>query len=262
MKAKKSLGQHFLTSEGALKKIIEAADVAARDTVLEIGPGRGALTEALLESGCAVVAVEKDEALASFLGKKFEEEIRGGKLTVVSGDVLELAPEELPLKAGDYKLVANIPYYITGAILEKFLGSDCQPSRMVLLVQKEVAERIARDKKGSLLSNSVRAYGTPTYVSTVKRGSFVPAPGVDSAILLVEDISKNNFKNGKEEEEFFNILKTGFAHKRKLLAGNLAVRYGRKEAAEAFTVCGIGEKARAEELSIDEWQCLAENLEA
>ncbi|MDP3958255.1 MAG: 16S rRNA (adenine(1518)-N(6)/adenine(1519)-N(6))-dimethyltransferase RsmA [bacterium] len=260
MKAKKSLGQHFLASKGALDKIIDAADITPDDIVLEIGPGRGTLTEELLKWAGKVVAVEKDEQLILYLREKFKEEIKVGKFVLMHGDILTLGIENLKLKTENYKLIANIPYYITGAILEKFLAAAHQPARMVLLVQKEVAERIAREKKGSLLSTSVKAYGVPRYGATVKRGSFVPPPKVDSAILIIENISKNNFADKKEEEKFFSILKAGFAHKRKLLSGNLAALYGKERVAETFKSCDIDGKARAEELSVDTWKCLARIL--
>src|SRR3989344_6973903 len=142
MRAKKSLGQHFLKSERALAKIVEAGEVSAQDTILEIGPGQGALTEKLLTTGAKVLAVEKDTYLYKFLKQKFEQEINSGQLNLIHDDILKLDPSYYLLPTPYYKLIANIPYNITGAILEKFLSSDNQPERMVLLVQKEVADRI------------------------------------------------------------------------------------------------------------------------
>ena len=260
MRAKKSLGQHFLASKGTLDKIIDAAGIAPDEIVLEIGPGTGVLTEKLLKWAGKVIAVEKDRELLPLLQEKFKGEIAAGRLDLVEQDILSFDPASLRPHDNPYLVVANIPYYITGALLEKFLGSGYQPTRMVLLVQKEVAERIAREEKGSLLSNSVKAYGVPRYVGTVKRGSFVPPPKVDSAILLIEGISKKNFEGKKEEERFFGVLKAGFAHKRKLLAGNLAARYGKEKAAAAFRAAALPEKARAEELSIEKWRSLARML--
>ena len=140
MRAKKSLGQYFLKSERALSVIIEAGNVNEEDTVIEIGPGTGALTEKLLAASCQVLAIEKDDKLYEFLKTKFEKEIKNGKLRLIHDDILEFDLSKLT--ASTYKLVANIPYNITGAILKKFLGADYQPETMVLLVQKEVAERI------------------------------------------------------------------------------------------------------------------------
>lgn len=224
--AKKSLGQNFLNSEAALMKIRDAADPMANDVILEIGPGLGALTKILLAFAGKVIAVEKDDQLYETLGTLFSAECAAGKLNLVHGDILEFDPETLRVYddglLATYKLVANIPYNITGAIIEKFLSTTFQPSDMVILVQKEVAERIiARDGKESILSIAVKAYGTPRYVATVKAGSFTPAPKVDSAIIAIENISRNHFTNKHHEEVFFQIVKAGFAHKRKMLAGNL-----------------------------------------
>src|SRR3990167_5903415 len=171
MRAKKSLGQHFLKSERALRTMVEAGKVTKEDTVLEIGPGRGVLTEKLLAVGCQVIAVEKDDGLFELLEQKFAKEIASSKLTLIHDDILNFK-----LKIENYKLVANIPYNITGAILKKILETDYQPETMVLLVQKEVAERIVGKRgsrastKESILSISVKAYGIPRYVETVKAG--------------------------------------------------------------------------------------------
>lgn len=261
MRAKKSLGQHFLASKGALNKIVDAANLTKDDIVLEIGPGKGVLTKELSAFAGKIIAVEKDTGLIPGLKEKFKKEISEGRIDIIEKDILDFDTELLRFYRHPYTVVANIPYYITGAILEKFLSAEHQPSRMVLLVQKEVAERIAeRDGKGSLLSNSVKAYGVPRYVATVKRGSFVPPPAVDSAIIAIENISKKDF-GAEKEEFFFSILKAGFAHKRKLLAANLRA-VAKKDAIEtAFKECGIDAKARAETLSIEAWKCLAQKLQ-
>ena len=169
MKPKKSLGQNFLTSIPARIAIIEAGNLAASDTVLEIGPGKGFLTKGLLESGASIIALEKDSELLPVLKETF---LNHKNLTLIEGDALTYEPPSKP-----YKLIANIPYYITGAILERYLSHTHQPSHMVVLVQKEVAERVcARDGKESILSLSVKAYGEPKLVYKVSRGSFNPAP--------------------------------------------------------------------------------------
>ncbi len=258
---KKSLGQNFLTSPGAVFQIIQAAELTPDDVVLEIGPGKGVLTKELLTWAAKVVAVEKDEALSELLAKEF-----GTKknFTLVSQDILEFKPEEHGLQDHGFKLIANIPYYITGEILQKFLEAPIQPSRMVLMVQKEVAERIvARDQKESILSMSVKAYGTPRIIATVKAGSFFPKPKVDSAILLIDHISRSFFEKAHpflhdggpasiiKERKFFETVKKGFAHKRKFVKSNL-------EAPEtALSLCGIPPKSRPEELSKENWLCLA-----
>ena len=246
---KKSLGQHFLRSESALRKIVEAGHLSSTDTVLEIGPGEGVLTELLLKQAGKVIAIEKDDRLIPLLQQKFKSEIAEGALELIHADILNY---ELGIMnyGNSYKVVANIPYYITGAIIRKFLESDRQPAAMVLLIQKEVAKRIvAKDGKESLLSISVKAYGTPSYIETVKAGAFSPPPKVDSAIIAIENISKKFF-TGIHEEQFFTFLKKGFAHPRKLLSSNLGV------APSKLSSCAVAEKARAENLSLEHWRCL------
>lgn len=251
MHAKKSLGQHFLTSASALGSIIEAGNIEDSDTILEIGPGKGILTRELLTCAGKVVAVEKDRELIALLKEKFAVPIADRRLTLISSDILKwnitsAIPTQTP-----YKVIANIPYYITGAILEKFLTLDSQPERMVLLVQKEVAERIvARDGKESILSLSVKAYGTPRIVRNVPRGSFTPAPTVDSAILVIENISRKNFET-VDEHTFFSLVKKGFGSKRKFLRRNV----GASE--EEFNRCSIALQARAEDVTLEKWLCLA-----
>lgn len=248
---KKSLGQHFLTNTNIVSSIVDAGEVSARDTVLEIGPGRGVLTEELLKREAKVIAVEKDAELLPFLEEKFKKEIANNRLVLINDDILTF---QIP---DSYKLIANIPYYITGAIIRKFLTAEHQPSKMVLLVQKEVAERIvARDKKESLLSISVKAYGIPKYIKTVKAGSFTPPPNVDSAILLIEDITRDLFQ-GVSEDRFFEILHAGFAHKRKQLFGNLRAVFDEKFLEERLKRCSIHKNARAEDLSLNDWKNLA-----
>jgi len=271
---KKSLGQNFLTNTGIIGSIVDAALIVPGETVLEIGPGKGVLTMELLKRGAKVVAVEKDKDLIPFLQSTFEKEIAKNRLVLINNDILNVV---IPAEAGihdthtttvdprireddelwkEYKLVANIPYYITGQIIRKFLSTKKQPEKMVLLVQKEVAERIiARDGKESLLSISVKVYGTPTYVKTVKAGSFTPAPKVDSAILLIDNISRKFFEN-ISEERFFEILHAGFAHKRKQLFGNLKAVFDEKILREKMKEAGILENIRAEDVSLAGWKKL------
>lgn len=261
MRAKKSLGQHFLRSDRALKDIINAGDVSAEDIVLEIGPGEGALTERLLIFVAKVIAVEKDDRLYEELGEKFKDEIQKGRLDLIHGDILEFNPQSLEFYEDfTYKLIANIPYNITGAIIRKFLSADFQPELMVLLVQKEVAQRImAKDKKESLLSISVKAYGKPRLVSIVKAGSFAPAPKVDSAIIAIENISKEFFK-GFSEKDFFELLHAGFGSKRKKVSSNLAKICGKEEVEKTFQELGMDGNIRAENLDIKAWRLLAVQL--
>ncbi|MCI5108685.1 MAG: 16S rRNA (adenine(1518)-N(6)/adenine(1519)-N(6))-dimethyltransferase RsmA [Candidatus Pacebacteria bacterium] len=227
---KKSLGQNFLIQPQVALDM--AFSVSNSDLVVEIGPGTGALTKKLLEKGARVIAVEKD----NLLYKRLSEE-NVDNLEVIHGDVLET---DLFIKE-PYKIVANIPYYITGKIIRHFLETENQPTSMTLLIQKEVAERIvAKDSKESLLSISVKVYGNPTYIKTVKRGNFNPIPKVDSAILHIENISRDNFKN-LDENLFFKVLKTGFSSKRKKVSKNLK------------SLIRIEDPRRPEDLSLKDW---------
>jgi len=239
---KKSLGQHFLNNRHYLGLVADAAHIQKGDTVIEIGPGEGTLTAVLLERGANVVALEKDSRLIDVLRGKFKNE----KFEVVEGDALDfVAPKK-------YKLVGNIPYYITGALLKKFLSEKNQPSVLVFLMQKEVAERIARSKKESILSLSIKAYGDVKYVKTVPAGAFNPPPKVDSAILAVGHISRSRFTNAAHEEKFFELVKKGFSSKRKMLASNLGHEYSNN-----LQIVGVSPKARAEDVPLEAWIKLA-----
>jgi 16S rRNA (adenine1518-N6/adenine1519-N6)-dimethyltransferase len=248
------LGQHFLTRPEIAGWVADAVPLGKESVVLEVGPGKGILTAELLHRAGTVVAVEKDEMLVPVLRERFADEIASGRLILVEQDVRDFDPSAHPMLTHGYSLVANIPYYITGAIIRQFLTTTHQPVAMALLVQKEVAERVvAGDGKDSLLSLSVKAYGTPRYVKTVRAGSFSPPPKVDSAILAIDEISRNHFVSEEHEEKFFEVLHAGFKSKRKMLAGNL----GRDFATAHFDQCGIPKNARAEDVPTERWLCLA-----
>jgi 16S rRNA (adenine1518-N6/adenine1519-N6)-dimethyltransferase len=257
MLKKKSLGQHFLKDRNALRKIADSAEINRGDLVLEIGPGEGSLTEILLKHGAFVTSVEKDNRLIPLLDEKFQREMAEDRFILINKDILDFDPASANLTADNYKLVANIPYYITGEILRNALSKWPQPKKIVLLVQKEVAERVvARNGKESILSISVKVYGKPKIAGIVKAGAFSPAPKVDSAILVIDEISKNCFKNGGEDK-FFQIVKAGFAHKRKMIYGNLKGLFQEKTA-DFLNRCEIDPKARPEDIALEKWLCLAE----
>jgi 16S rRNA (adenine1518-N6/adenine1519-N6)-dimethyltransferase len=280
MFAKKSLGQNFLKSGSALRAIIVAGQIEPNEIVLEIGPGKGALTKKLLETGTKVIAIEKDRELIPYLEEKFATEIKNKQLVLIEGDILELDMKQIfdkvvklvswlvgkqnakkiPNKLTTspthnlylpYKLIANIPYYITGEVIRKFFEEKNQPEKMVLLVQKEVAHRIvARDLKESILSIACKAYSVPKYIQTVKRDAFNPAPNVDSAIISFQHINKNTFEENKiSEKNFFETVKLGFAHKRKKLSGNLK---NIKTTLNQSKFESIKDK-RAENLNLKDW---------
>ena len=259
MNAKKSLGQNFLNSQSATEEIADAAHISATDTILEIGPGKGVLTRALLARSEHVIAIEKDARLIPLLKETFAGEIKNKHLTLHEGDVLTTDISTLGLSAGSYVLVANIPYYITGAIFRDVIGGSTPPTSAVLLVQHEVADRIARSKKESILSLAVKAYGTPRYIKKVSAASFSPAPKVDSAILLIENISRKNFSTNAQEKRFFDIVHAAFAHKRKKLGGNLKSLFGER-LASSLAQCSIDPNARAEDVELPKWLCLVKTL--
>jgi len=252
------LGQHFLVAHWPAGKLADAAGIGANDTVLEIGPGKGALTRELVRRAGRTIAVEKDPELASKLASAFEKEIKEGRLLVKVGDVRSFEPASAGLKSGEYTLAANIPYYITGEIIRKFLESERKPKTMCLLVQKEVADRIVSEKE-SILSLSVKAFGTPKRVAVVGKECFRPRPSVDSAILSVGGISRAFFTD-ISEEAFFRFIKAGFAAKRKKLIGNLRAAYPTQTLEEAFGHCRIDKSARAENVPLNAWKCLLVRL--
>tara|TARA_B100000745_G_scaffold244038_1_gene166290 strand:- start:827 stop:1600 length:774 start_codon:yes stop_codon:yes gene_type:complete len=254
MKAKKHLGQHFLTSKPVLKDMLTAAQITKDDTVLEIGPGKGILTQALLETGTTVIAVEKDADMLEILQKRFLDELAAKQLTLIHSDILNVAINRYIQK--EYKLIANIPYYITGEIIRRFLSAEKPPLCMTLLVQKEVAHRIARDTKESILSISVKVFGKPRYVGTVAARYFNPAPKVDSAILHIDTISKQFFEN-VSEDHFFKVVKNGFSNKRKKVVNNLAPFGSKEKILSVLSGSGLDENTRAEEIHVGQWKELA-----
>lgn len=262
------LGQHFLTHVWAARKLAYVAAPREHETIVEIGPGKGVLTRELLQLG-KVIAIEKDSELVKKLQEIFIEEIRTGRLILLEQDVRDFDPASCNLSAAGYVVAANIPYYITGEIIRQFLTADIQPRAMALLVQKEVAQRIvarrpaeggsASSGKESILSLSVKAYGTPRIVAKVGKSHFSPPPSVDSAILLIDDISKKFFDD-ISEEHFFTIVRAGFASKRKMLVNNLGVIFPVSDSREAQNTCRVSEKARAEDVQLTEWKCLVKHL--
>jgi 16S rRNA (adenine1518-N6/adenine1519-N6)-dimethyltransferase len=259
------LGQHFLKSKKIVDEIVKAAEITKSDTVLEVGPGKGILTEALLKKAGKVIAVEKDESLIKFLREKF----KGHKnLKLIQGDILKIRNpkheilNKFKIQNSKFKIVANIPYYITSRFLKNFLSTENQPTLMVLMLQKEVAERIvARDKKESLLSISVKVYGWPRIIKKVAASYFSPPPKVDSAIVKISGISKDFFRSlnvrsstPKMEQRFFEMVRKGFAGKRKMLKNNLKI------SADTLEKCGIPGKARAEQLRPEDWKSIYHSI--
>ena len=253
---KKSLGQNFLVDPNGLNKVLKAAKVSSEDTVLEIGAGLGSLTYLLAQQSRQVVAVELDHRLIAPL----REALAGfTNVTICEGDMLKLSPDVL-IDAERYVVVANIPYYITSALIRHLLEADHKPTRMVLTVQQEVAERIlARDGKMSLLALSVQVYGKPELKARIPAGCFYPPPEVDSAVLSIELYEEPLVPSGSLDL-FFKLAHAGFAQKRKTLRNTLATGMNETPAwaEKLLNAAGIDPQRRAETLSMQEWKKLVE----
>lgn len=256
IKPKKSLGQNFLVEAAGLNKVIDAAQLQPEDEVLEIGAGLGSLTYLLAQSVRQVVAVEIDKAVLPPLREaltNFE------NVQIIEGDILEKNPDEL-MEGKDYVVVANIPYYISSAIIRHLMEAANRPKRVVLTVQKEVAERVlARDGKMSLLSLSVQVFGQVSMAGVIPAGSFLPAPDVDSAVLKIE-LYPEPLIPLANEKVFFKIAHAGFSQKRKTLRNSLSGGLGVSAilSEEILSKAQIDPQRRAETLTIPEWNKLAE----
>jgi 16S rRNA (adenine1518-N6/adenine1519-N6)-dimethyltransferase len=251
LSARKGLGQNFLIDRGVLDKIITAAQIQPTDTIVEVGPGLGVLTRALAERAGKVIAVETDRGMAALLRETMSGEPH---VAIVERDILDTPPESL---VGDspYKVVANLPYYITSPVLRHFLESNRQPKSLVVMVQKEVARQItAKPPEMSLLSIAVQFYGTPKIVNYVPAGAFYPPPKVSSAILRI-DVLPTRRTTIEDEAVFFKLARAGFSTRRKQLVNAISrgLDIDKEKATHLLDKAGIDPKRRAETLTIDEW---------
>jgi 16S rRNA (adenine1518-N6/adenine1519-N6)-dimethyltransferase len=256
LRADKALGQNFLQDDSVLEKIANAAEILEDDCVLEIGPGLGSLTRYLAVSAKQVTAVELDFDLLAPLRAVLQpyQNVR-----VVHGDILKLSISDL-IDQPNYIVAANIPYNITSAIIRHLLEGDIKPRRVVLTIQKEVAERICANPGDlSLLALSVQVYGKPSIAAKIPAGAFHPAPKVDSAILRI-DIYDEPLIPRDSLNTFFKLTKAGFGQKRKTLRNSLAsgLHIPTTEAEALLTSAGIDFMRRAETLSIEEWKVLCD----
>jgi len=251
---KKKLGQNFLHDPGALEKIVATAQLTPNDTVLEVGPGTGTLTKFLAEAARRVIAVEIDERLKPVLDNEL---IDHPHVWVIYQDILTVDIATL-LQPDDYVVVANLPYYITSAILRHLLEARHKPRRLVLTVQQEVAERlVAQPDDMSLLAVSVRFFGQPHIVNRLKPAAFWPRPDVDSAVVRI-DVHDQPPVDVPDETTFFRVVRAGFGQKRKQMKNALGGGLGiaTSEAATLLETADIDPRRRAETLSLEEWAAL------
>ena len=260
--AKKKLGQHFLVDGHVLNKILNAADVAADDIVLEIGPGIGGLTQALLQKAGHVIAVELDKELVPILQSQFA----GDNFTLVQGDILQVDLQEILLPYNrNIKVVANLPYYITTPVIMHLLESGLNLQSITVMIQKEVAKRMAAvpsTKDYGSLSLAVQYYADVSIAAYVPVNCFMPRPGVDSAVAHLDILPKPRVAGDKER--LFKIIHAAFNHRRKTLVNtldNVGFGTGKDDLAEKLIACGLNPQVRGEALDIFQFATLAEALE-
>ncbi len=262
LRARKGLGQHFLVDDRALQRIIAAAGLTPDGTVVEVGPGLGVLTSELARRAEKVIAVELDSRLAELLRESLTP---FPNVTIITADILKVDPALLLRTGGGteapppYKVVANLPYYITSAVLRHFLESSLPPRLMVVMVQREVAAQIvARPGDMSLLSVSIQVYGRPEIVARVPARSFYPPPEVDSALLRIAVYPHPAVDFGTDREGFFRLVRAGFSTRRKQLVNSLANGLGspKAETLALLEKAGIAPQRRAETLALEEWDRL------
>jgi 16S rRNA (adenine1518-N6/adenine1519-N6)-dimethyltransferase len=248
---KKWFGQHFILSKSALRKMVEATEIKSKDIIIEIGPGLGTLTQELAETQAKIFAIEKDELMMEILKDTLK---NFNNVEIIQSDARQLSILRIHSgNEGKYKIVANLPYNIATFLIHQWLESDSPPQSMVLMIQKEVAQRmVAKPPRGNLLGLSVQFYADAEIIDYVSKKSFWPAPKVDSAIIKI-------IPRKKPEEEliknFFKIAKAGFSSPRKQLAGNLTknLKLPKEKILQIFQKIGVPEKARAENLSLENW---------
>ena len=253
---KKSLGQHFLVSDGALRRILEATNLRPGDLVLEIGPGLGILTEAILQQGARIVAVELDRELASALTIRFAEQT--ANVRIVHGDARRLDPVDLLDPHESYQVVANLPYYAAASIIRKFLESSHRPTRLVVMLQREVAQSmIGAPGRFSLLAIGIHYFGKPRLVASVPPGAFYPPPKVTSAIVCI-DVAPETPLPAEDYQRFFSLVKAGFSAPRKQIRGALSqgLNAPPRDIETLLSSGGIDQRRRPATLSLQEWLTL------
>ena len=257
---KKHLGQNFLINKNLPEKIVMAGEVSSSDTVLEVGGGFGVLTEKLAQAAKEVIVVEKDETLALVLKEKFK---NNKNVKIIKGDILKTDLSELE----NYKIIANLPYQISSIFLKRFLSAKNKPNLIVLMLQKEVVERIlAKPGKMNLLALSVQFFGKPKKIMDVSKNNFYPVPKVDSAVIridikdvgnnkdIIDNLSQLSWPSPSLEEKMFRLAKVGFGQKRKQLKNNLKnLEIPEEQILGAFKKIGLKDSVRPQELSVENW---------
>jgi 16S rRNA (adenine1518-N6/adenine1519-N6)-dimethyltransferase len=259
-KPSKGLGQNFLIDRNILNKIVDSADIKPEDIVLEVGPGLGTLTQELAQRAKQIIAVEKDDTMIEVLKETLKD---FNNVEVINTDILGYK-----LQVQNYKVVANIPYYLTSPLIRKFLEDKNQPTEIILMVQKEVAQRICSIvPKMNLLAVSVQFYATPKIISYVSKSCFWPSPNVDSAIIKITPRGPSSTRGGRAStdspENFFKVVKAGFSHPRKQLQNNFGVelKMEKDQVAKWLMQNNIKPNQRAQTLSIEDWISLTKTYE-
>jgi len=267
----KRLGQVFLKNQDIVQKIIQAAEIESKDQILEIGPGKGVLTEPLLQTGAKIFAIEKDPEMINFLQEKFKD---NSQLILIQADIRDFLKNEgytkYKIQDTKYKVIGNIPYYLTSHLLRILLENPIKPKLIVLMIQKEVAERItAKLPKMNLLSVCVQSYAKPEIICYVSKTTFQPKPKVDSAVIKLTPypvIARNTFAslsiNSATKQSFFKVVKAGFRQPRKLLLNNIynSLNIEKDKIKEIFEQLDIPINARPQNLSVEDWISLAQKL--
>jgi 16S rRNA (adenine1518-N6/adenine1519-N6)-dimethyltransferase len=260
LKARRSLSQNFLADPDVLQAILDLAAPEPGRRVLEVGPGLGILTGGLLAGGASVTAVELDRRLAERLGRVYPDEIERGALNLVQGDILDQATAELI--ASPFEVVANVPYHITSPILHRFLGAPPRPERLILMLQREVAERISAAPGGmSYLSVFVQYHSAVRIAFVVPREAFEPAPEVESAVVVIETVDPLGERprlSEADEAGLWRLVQVGFHERRKMIRNVLIRQLGQPADAidRALGACGIDGERRPQTLGVDEWIAL------
>lgn len=259
LKAKKKFGQNFLINKEIIDQIIEKSGITAEDTVLEIGPGLGTLTKELIKYSKRVVAVELDEDMCDILKNRFNED----NLEVINQDILKMDLNEITKQYGKIKVVANLPYYITTPIIMKLLEGKYDIDSITVMVQKEVGERLCstkNDRENSSITISVNYYAKPKIIIDVPKENFLPSPEVDSCVIKLDVLDKPPV-DVKDEKTFFKLIKLAFSQRRKTILNSLSSgEYSKEKIKEVLDKLSLNEKLRAEDLSIEDFANISNEI--